>query len=125
MSFVVMKGRSATQIEASRRDGSLSRGSKTHAGRALPRLSAIKRGLLAKRLVACGGIIDGSPAEYLFLRRDLYDSLQPAGPTECLLVDHIAAIFWRDLAGSGDGDATEEGASRADARKGKFQEIGV
>ena len=82
---------SQKQIEANHRNALKSTGPVTAAGRAVVSQNAVKHGLRAQRIVIEGE----SQQEFNEFRNLLVDQLTPANPLETLLVDRVAAGFWR------------------------------
>ena len=82
---------SQKQIEANRINATYSTGPKTDIGRAAVSQNAVTHGLRAQRVVIQGE----SPYEFDDFRENLVAHLDPANPLEMLLVDRIAAGFWR------------------------------
>jgi hypothetical protein len=82
---------SPKQIEANRRNAGFSTGPQSAAGKAVVSQNAVRHGLRAQKIV-----IDGeSQAEFDDFRNRLIAEQAPADPLEMLLVDRIAAGFWR------------------------------
>ena len=73
------------------RTPSAARGPRTAAGKALVAANALRHGLAARQIVLRGE----DPAEFDELRSALVAELAPASALEGLLVDRLAALFWR------------------------------
>src|SRR5262245_35340814 len=82
---------SIKKLAANRRNAQLSTGPKSREGKNAVRWNALKHGLLAKAAV----LPLEDRAEYERLWAGLVESLQPVGTLEALLVEDIAAIYWR------------------------------
>jgi hypothetical protein len=86
---------SPKQIEANQKNAALSTGPKTDVGKAVAARNALKHGLLAKEVV----ITDGEGAEdarqFDAMLADLVAEFAPAGAMEEILVEKIAACYWR------------------------------
>jgi hypothetical protein len=92
---VVAKALSMARLAANRANARKSTGPATPEGKARSSRNAFKHGLLSSQLVSR----DNDPDERLADLRDLVDGLiaeyQPDGPVERLLVERIAACYWR------------------------------
>ncbi len=86
---------SMARIEANRRNARRSTGPRTARGKANSRRNALKHGFLAKELLIAGGEGKESSAEFAQLLQGLTDYFQPEGLPEELLVEQIAAAYWR------------------------------
>ena len=86
---------SARKVESNRRNASKSTGPRTTQGKARSRLNAMKHGILASQTVIA--TIEGRPDRKLFEQtvEGLTADFQPVGTYEQLLVQEIAACFWR------------------------------
>ena len=82
---------SLKQIEANRQNSSKSTGPKTHEGKSVAKLNAIKHGLTSQTVV----IGREDPDEFDELRSDLEQALEPVGRLESDLVETIAICMWR------------------------------
>ncbi len=82
---------SLKQIEANRQNSSKSTGPKTHEGKSVAKLNAIKHGLTSQTVVIRGE----NPDEFDELRSDLEQALEPVGRLESDLVETIAICMWR------------------------------
>lgn len=82
---------SQKQVEANRKNASVSTGPRSAAGRVVVSQNAVRHGLRAQRVVIEGE----SQAEFNDFRNRLVALQAPADPLEMLLVDRIAAGFWR------------------------------
>src|ERR1700676_1430695 len=91
------KARNTSQrkADANRRNASKSTGPKTPQGKSWSRLNALKHGILASQAVIA--TIEGHPERKLFEAtvEGLAQDFQPVGTYEQLLVQEIAACFWR------------------------------
>ena len=83
------------QIEANRRNGSLSAGPKTPRGKAVSRMNALKHGLRSADVVVRGRCIRESHREFAALHRQLWEDLQPVGMLEEIQVELIITTYWR------------------------------
>jgi hypothetical protein len=83
------------RLEANRRNAARSTGPRTANGKAWSRLNALKHGILASQAVIT--TIEGSAERKLFEATvaGLAQDFQPVGTYEQLLVQEIAACFWR------------------------------
>lgn len=79
------------QLEANRRNALKSTGPKTEDGKSISSKNALTHGLRAQQIVIEGE----SQEEFDDFCELLIDHLSPDGPLEMLLVDRIAASFWR------------------------------
>jgi hypothetical protein len=86
---------SLVKVEANKKNAAKSTGPKTEAGKAIVRLNALKHGLLSKELIIRAG--DGKEDEkaFDFMLQDLCEELSPEGTIEEMLVERIAACYWR------------------------------
>jgi hypothetical protein len=86
---------SQRKAAANRRNALKSTGPRTPQGKARARLNALKHGILASQAVI--STIEGSAERKLFEATvaGLADDFQPVGTYEQLLVQEIAACFWR------------------------------
>lgn len=82
---------SPKQIEANRRNAVFSTGPRSPSGRTAVSQNAVRHGLRAQRVVIEGE----SQAEFDAFRNRLIAQQAPSDPLEMLLVDRIAAGFWR------------------------------
>lgn len=73
---------------------SASTGPRTKRGKEKSRYNALKHGIFA-RVVLRGSTLRESKAEYDGLLASLWDSLQPVGGAEELLVEKLASLAWR------------------------------
>lgn len=81
---------SQKQLEANRENAKLG-GVKTDEGKAISKHNALKHGLLSKEVLFAGEDEEG----LLELEKRLRSELKPATELELLLVDRMAANFWR------------------------------
>ncbi len=86
---------SLAKAEANKKNASKSTGPKTDDGKAVVKLNALKHGLLAKEMIIRAG--DGKEDEKAFVAmlQDLCEELSPEGTIEEMLVERIAACYWR------------------------------
>src|SRR5215472_8889010 len=82
---------SPEQVDANRRNGSLSNGPTTPEGKAASSKNAIKHGLLSREILLPKEDADAF-AEF---SQRLWAALDPNGELESLLVDRIIALGWR------------------------------
>jgi hypothetical protein len=82
---------SRKQLDANRRNGSLSNGPKTPEGKAAASKNAIKHGLLSRKIV----LMHEHSADLAELGEQLSQALSPVGELECVLVDRIIELVWR------------------------------
>jgi hypothetical protein len=82
---------SARQIAANRRNAQKCTGPKTEEGKRASRMNALKHGMSARILV----LPYEDEIEYHELRAKLIEGYQPANNQELMLVDQIAAGYWR------------------------------
>ena len=83
------------QIEANKRNALVSTGPLTPEGKALVSQNAVKHGIFAKDLIITAGDGKEDEQEHKELLDGLILSLHPSGQMECLLVEKIAADYWR------------------------------
>ncbi len=83
------------RIEANRKNALVSTGPVTPEGKALVSQNAVKHGIFAKDLIITTGDGKEDAQEYKELLDGLILSLNPSGQMECLLVEKIAADYWR------------------------------
>lgn len=83
------------QIEANRKNALVSTGPVTPEGKALVSQNAVKHGIFAKDMLITAGDGKENAQEYAELLDGLISSLHPSGQMECLLVEKIAADYWR------------------------------
>src|SRR5918992_911856 len=84
---------SARQIAANRRNAQLCTGPKTETGKRASRMNALKHGMSAEILV----LPYEDEVEYHQLRASLIESYAPANTHELMLIDQIAAGYWRTM----------------------------
>jgi hypothetical protein len=82
---------SARQIAANRRNAQKCTGPKTEEGKRASRMNAVKHGMSARIIV----LPYEDEIEYHELRAKLIEGYQPANNQELMLVDQIAAGYWR------------------------------
>jgi hypothetical protein len=83
--------RSDLQIEASRANGSKSRGPVTEEGKLASSRNALKHGILSDTVLLPGE----NPASFEADAQDLFDEHKPVGPTEQELVEIMIVARWR------------------------------
>jgi hypothetical protein len=83
----------ALQIAANRRNAKRSTGPRTTEGKQAVRLNAVKHGMTAKVIV----LGQESDADYQEIRAALIHDYAPATSQELMLVDQIAAGYWRTI----------------------------
>lgn len=83
------------QIESNRKNALVSTGPVTSEGKALVSQNAVKHGIFAKDMLITTGDGKEDAREYQELLDGLILSLHPSGQMECLLVEKIAADYWR------------------------------
>jgi uncharacterized protein YdcH (DUF465 family) len=83
------------QIEANQRNALVSTGPISPEGKALVSQNAVKHGIFARNLIITSGDGKEDQQEYNELLDGLIVSLAPSGQMECLLVEKIAADYWR------------------------------
>ena len=82
---------SQRRIKASQRNGALSRGPKTAAGKARSSQNAVRHGLLAKRVV----LSNESEENFLIVMDQYVDRLDPQDGVEYGFVEEMVACYWR------------------------------
>ena len=85
---------SPNKIEANRRNAKKSTGPRSAAGKAKSSRNAVKHGLLAGRIVLADHK-DEDPQQFGLLLDGLRDDYQPQSTIETMLVERLAASFWR------------------------------
>ena len=83
------------QIEANQRNALVSTGPVSPEGKAIVLQNAVKHGIFARDLIITSGDGKEDEQEYNELLDGLIVSLTPSGQIECLLVEKIAADYWR------------------------------
>jgi hypothetical protein len=86
---------SSLMLEANRRNSLRSTGPRTPQGKAAVGWNSLKHGLLAKEIVIPAGAARENPAEFHYLLAQLREHLAPTGILEEILVEKIAACYWR------------------------------
>ncbi|MBF8305242.1 MAG: hypothetical protein HW398_430 [Acidobacteria bacterium] len=86
---------SRRKMKANRRNALRSTGPRTPAGKNVARWNALKHGLLAREIVVAAGPGQENAAEFRFLLEQLRCDLRPVGALEEILVEKIAACYWR------------------------------
>lgn len=83
------------QIEANQQNALLSTGAKTEAGKAIVAKNAIKHGIFTNELIIDTIECRENATEYNAILDNLIAELEPQGQMQQLLVEKIAADFWR------------------------------
>ena len=83
------------QLEANKQNALVSTGPVSPEGKALVSQNAVKHGIFARDLIITSGDGKEDQQEYNELLDGLIVSLTPSGQMECLLVEKIAADYWR------------------------------
>lgn len=83
------------QIIANKQNAQLATGPKTTSGKEVVSKNAIKHGIFTKDLIVSSEIEKESVDEYQSILNNLVDCLLPCNQMESLLVEKIAADFWR------------------------------
>ena len=83
------------QTEANKQNALVSTGPVSPEGKALVSQNAVKHGIFARDLIITSGDGKEDQQEYNELLDGLIVSLAPSGQMECLLVEKIAADYWR------------------------------
>ena len=86
---------SRKQLEANRRNAKLSTGPKTIEGKQRIKFNALSHGFLSKSVLITAKEFPDDAADYGFLLGELRDDLMPVGALEEILVEKIAAAYWR------------------------------
>src|SRR5712691_10188084 len=94
-SMEVRKEPSVRKIEANRKNAQHSTGPRTAVGKQAVKWNALKHGLLSREVVIPAGDGKESKVEYRILHTQLREHYQPVGIVEELLVEQIAAGYWR------------------------------
>jgi hypothetical protein len=84
---------SPAQMAANRRNAQRSTGPRTEEGKKAVRLNAVKHGMTAEVIV----LAHESAADYHEIRATLIEDYAPATSKELMLVDQIAAGYWRTI----------------------------
>ena len=79
------------KAQANRSNALMSTGPRTAAGKAIVARNAVRHSLLSREVFVEGE----SKAAFCALAGDLWDSLQPVGALENLLVDRVVSATWR------------------------------
>ncbi len=82
------------KVEANRRNAKKSTGPRSAAGKAKSSRNAVKHGLLAGRIVLADNA-EEDPQQFDLLLDGLRDDYQPQSTIETMLVERLAASFWR------------------------------
>lgn len=83
------------QILANKQNAQLATGPKTTSGKEVVSKNAIKHGIFTKDLIVSSEIENENEDEYQCILNNLVDCLIPCNQLESLLVEKIAADFWR------------------------------
>ena len=83
------------QIIANKQNAQFATGPKTANGKEVVSKNAIKHGIFTKDLIVSSEIENESADEYQSILNNLFDCLIPCNQMESLLVEKIAADFWR------------------------------
>ena len=86
---------SLRKIEANRRNALRSTGPRTKRGKRFSRWNSLQHGLLLRDIVIPAGLGQKSFGEFRFLLEQLRRDLHPEGTLEEMLVEKIAACYWR------------------------------
>ena len=86
---------SEKQMLANQQNALRSTGPKTDQGRALASRNSLKHGLLAEEVVITAGEGAEDKQQFSDLLTDLVTHFSPVGPLEEILVEKIAAAYWR------------------------------
>lgn len=89
------KKTSPKQIAANQRNAAKSTGPRTPQGRAVSRMNALKHGILSTQVLVRGLNLRESERELKALHERFWESYQPVGPVEEMLVDQIVTAHWR------------------------------
>jgi hypothetical protein len=89
------KTMSVKQLTANRRNAQKSTGPKTHNGRAVSKMNALKHGILSKEVLVRGKHARENAHELRKLHARFREHLNPVGPVEEMLVDQIVTAHWR------------------------------
>ena len=79
------------QLSANRQNASRSTGPKTWEGKQTVAQNARKHGVLSQQAL----LPDEDPSELAALRESVYESLEPEGEWEVILVDRVVQALWR------------------------------
>ena len=86
---------SEKQMLANQQNALRSTGPKTDQGKALASRNSLKHGLLAEEVVITAGEGAEDKQQFSDLLTDLVTHFSPVGPLEEILVEKIAAAYWR------------------------------
>src|ERR1044072_9439541 len=89
------KRMSLKQLTANQRNAQKSTGPTTANGKAVSKMNALKHGILSKEVLVSGTNFKESRREFEKLHRRFWESLEPVGPVEEMLVDQIVTAHWR------------------------------
>lgn len=92
---VALRQISERRLAANRLNAQKSTGPRTVAGKAKSKENALTHGLLAKEVVIQAGEGKENKAEFDRLHAQLWEELNPEGILEGMLVENIAACYWR------------------------------
>ena len=86
---------SLQRLEANRQNSSHSTGPRTEQGIAIAKLNSVKHGIFSSVSIIDSGEGAENQEAFLALKDGLYDSLEPVGTMESLLVDQIVSEYLR------------------------------
>jgi hypothetical protein len=86
---------SAARAAANRANAQLSTGPRTPEGKARSSINALKLGLFSRQLDLAAERLGEDSAEFAALHADLTAEYRPEGRDESMLVDRMAALWWR------------------------------
>lgn len=86
---------SLARIESNRRNALRSTGPKSLQGKAASRMNALKHGIRSLEVVVRGRCLKENNAEFAALQARLWDTLNPVGALEEMLVEQIVTTHWR------------------------------
>jgi hypothetical protein len=89
------KKTSAKKIQANKLNAQKSTGPKTEEGKAVVRMNSLRHGLLAEVSLIRSGDGQEEEAKFIAVLQDLCEGLSPVGALEEMLVERIAACYWR------------------------------
>lgn len=83
------------QLASNRRNAQKSTGPRSAAGKAVSSRNAVKHGIVSQQVVVRGRHCRENIRQFQALHRRFREQLQPVGPVEEMLVDHIVTAQWR------------------------------
>ena len=89
------KEMSEKQLAANHANAQKSTGPKTAEGRAVSKMNALKHGIFSKEVLAHGLNFKENSRELAALYARFWETYQPVGPAEEMLVDQIVTAHWR------------------------------